>query len=100
MFWVKFILFAWKCYQFGQGENFVAWQKVNSVPNNEILDWSKLIAFADDKVNVNKKFKFVLGRLENNVGKGENAGYQHFLLFPQCFPKVSFSRLLELGIVW
>ena len=24
--------------------------------------------------------------LENNVGKGENAGNQHFLLFPQHFP--------------
>ena len=24
-------------------------------------------------------------RVENIVGKGENAGYQHFLLFPQCF---------------
>ena len=23
--------------------------------------------------------------LENIVGKGENAGYQHFLLVPQCF---------------
>ena len=23
--------------------------------------------------------------LENIVGKGENAGYQHFLLFTQCF---------------
>ena len=23
--------------------------------------------------------------LENNVGKGKNAGNQHFLLFPQCF---------------
>ena len=23
---------------------------------------------------------------ENIVGKGENAGNQHFLLFPQCFP--------------
>ena len=23
--------------------------------------------------------------LENFVGKGENAGNQHFLLFPQCF---------------
>ena len=22
---------------------------------------------------------------ENIVGKGENAGNQHFLLFPQCF---------------
>ena len=23
--------------------------------------------------------------VEKIVGKGENAGYQHFLLFPQCF---------------
>ena len=22
------------------------------------------------------------------MGKEENAGYQHFLLFPQCFPPV------------
>ena len=22
---------------------------------------------------------------ENIVGKGENAGHQHFLFFPQCF---------------
>ena len=29
--------------------------------------------------------KYVLRRVENIVGKGENAGYQHFLSFPQCF---------------
>ena len=39
-------------------------------------------AFADDKIDVNEKLKFVLLRVENIVGKGENAGYQHFLLFP------------------
>ena len=27
----------------------------------------------------------VFDRIENIVGKGENAGYQHFPLFPQCF---------------
>ena len=31
------------------------------------------------------KVKYSLGQIENIVGKGENAGYQHFLLFPQCF---------------
>ena len=41
-----------------------------------------------------------MGRVENIVGKGENAGYQHFLHFPQCFQKVSFSRLLKGGVVW
>ena len=48
---------------------------------------------------VTEKLKFVFGRVENIVGKGENAGYQHFLVFPQCFLKVSFSRSLKVGIV-
>ena len=52
--------------------------------NDKILDWSKLEAFADNKINVNQKLKFDMGRLEN-MGKGENTGYQDFLLFPQCF---------------
>ena len=30
---------------------------------------------------------------ENIVGKGENAGDQDFLLFPQCFQKRSFVGL-------
>ena len=38
-----------------------------------------------------KNFQSVLGRVENIVGKGENAGYQHFLLFPQCFQKAPFT---------
>ena len=42
-----------------------------------------------------------LKKVENIVGKGENAGYQHFLLFPQCFQKVSFSsKVLKVWIVW
>ena len=45
--------------------------------------------FPDDKSNLAQKLKFVLGRVENIVGKGDNAGYQHFLLFQQCFQKSS-----------
>ena len=41
-----------------------------------------------------------LGRLENIVGKGENAGYQHFLLFQQCFLKLSLLEVLKIVIVW
>ena len=41
---------------------------------------------------------FDLGRVENIVGKGENAGNQHFLLFPQCFQKTSLSGSLKVGI--
>ena len=42
----------------------------------------------------------LLDKLENTVGKGENAGYQHFLLFLQCFPKTFSSGSLKVGIVW
>ena len=33
--------------------------------------------------------KFVFDTIENIVGKGENAGHQHLLLFPQCFQKTN-----------
>ena len=55
---------------------------INSLPNDKIVDQSKLKAFADDKNKCNLKLKFVLRRVENSVGKGENAGYQHFILSP------------------
>ena len=73
---------------------------LDPLPDDKIVDRSKLKAFADDKMNVTQKLKFALGRVENIVGKGENAGYQHFLLFPQGFQKNSSSRSLKVGIVW
>ena len=42
---------------------------------------------------------FDFGMVESIVGKGENAGYQHFLLFPQCFEESSLSRSLKVMIV-
>ena len=47
-----------------------------------------------------KNWNLVLGRVENIVGKGENAGYQHFLLFQRSFQKASISGLLRVGTVW
>ena len=35
----------------------------------------------------------VIDCVENIVGKGENSGYQHFLLFPQCFEKASSKHV-------
>ena len=74
------------------------WHKL-TLSNDRILDLSKLKAFADDKCD-SKKPKFTFGRVENIVGKGENAGYQHYLLFPICFQKHTFSGLLQVEIVW
>ena len=67
---------------------------LNPLPN-KILDRSKLKAFADDKTNVNEKFKFCLGRVENNVGKEENTGYQYFLLFPTMLSKALYFRVVK-----
>ena len=61
-----------------------------------MIDWSK---WKDVKINVGKMAEIVFDRVENIAGKGENAGHQHFLLFPQCFPKASFSGLLKVGIM-
>ena len=73
---------------------------INSLPNIKILDWSKLKAFADNKMNVTDIFKVVLGRVKNILGKRENAGYQHFLLLPKCFQKSPFSGSSKVWIVW
>ena len=72
----------------------------NPFANNKLLEWFKLKAFADDKLNMAQKLKFVLGRIENIEGKGENDGYQHFLLLPQCFQKASSTGSLKVGIMW
>ena len=57
----------------------------NPLPNNKILDNSNLTAFADDKCNYTENVKYAYHRVENIVGKRENAGYQHFAIFPQSF---------------
>ena len=57
----------------------------NSLQIDKILDWSKLKAFADDIVDVNEMMISLFDGVQNTAGKGENVGYQHFLLFPQYF---------------
>ena len=35
---------------------------------------------------VTQNLELVFQRVQNFVKKGENDGYQHFFIFPQCFP--------------
>ena len=84
-------------------ENFGLYGKqltLDPLPNDKFFDMTKLKAFADDKLKLAKMKIFLSDRAENTVGKGENAGYQHFLLFPQCFPKSYSLGSLKVGIVW
>ena len=42
---------------------------INSFPQDKFLNWSKFIAFADDKINMTQKLKSDLGGIENILGK-------------------------------
>ena len=48
--------------------------------------------FAGNNLNAAKMMEFVFDGEENFVGKGENAGYQHFFLFQQCFQNPHFPH--------
>ena len=64
---------------------------ITSLPTDNFLNLSKLKAFGDDKRNVTEKLKFVCARVKIIVGKAENAGNQHFLVFPLCFLSLLFQ---------
>ena len=66
---------------------------LKTLPNDKIWDQSNLKAFADDILNGVQSMICVTYWLENIVGKGENADYQHFLPFFQ----IVFKRLLLQG---
>ena len=68
--------------------------RFKAFPHSVIVDLFKLKAFADSRVNVTQSLK----RIENIVEKGENAGCQHFLHFPQCFQTTSFSGSFKVRI--
>ena len=59
-------------------------------PLPDIKISAKLKGFAADKLIASQNIRFIFHLLENIVGKGENAGYQHFLYSPPP-PNVFFS---------
>ena len=63
------------------------------------LDWSKLRAFADDKVNVTSELKFVIGMVENIVGKGKMLVTSIFSFSHNAFKSCPLGSL-KVGIVW
>ena len=72
-----------------QDDKILVLSELNSSPNNKIVNWSKLKAAADNKLNVITMTISLFDWVENTVGEGENAGYQRFLLFLQCFSNPS-----------
>ena len=44
--------------------------------------------------------QFLFERVENILGNGENAGNQHFLLYPKCFQKALSSEASKVLTEW
>ena len=64
----------------------------NPLPDDKILDWSKLKQSADYNFEFDVNRRKFSKPVENTVGKGEVARYEQFLLFPQCFQKACFPE--------
>ena len=73
---------------------------MNPLPDNKILDRSKLKKSTDDNLKFHENSSKSSKRRENTVGKGEIACYEQFLLFPQCFQKDCFPGASKGVIVW
>ena len=66
----------------------------NPLPDDKILDRSKLKQFADDNFKFYENSRKFSKMVENTEGKGEIARYEQFLLFPQCFQKDCFPGVI------
>ena len=73
---------------------------INPLPDNKLLDWSKLKQIADDILNCIQNENEVLYRVENIMRKGEIACEKQFLLYSQCFPQLYIFSVSRCRIVW
>ena len=82
-------------------------QGFNPLFDDKILGLSKKRAFADDKLNVTQHIKVVFHRIENIVGKEENAGYKSSIylgilgqaftpIFPHFFLKLKSRTTFQI----
>ena len=71
--------------------------RVNPLPDNKSLASSKLKAFSGENFKFAYMVQFFFDRVEKNVGKGGNAGCQHFLSFQHSFQKASYASFLTLS---
>ena len=68
----QFLLFPLcfqKAYFPGASKGVIVWEWVNSLPNENFLDLSKLKAFADTNTNVTGKLKICLWKSRKHCGK-------------------------------
>ena len=64
---------------------------LNSLPDDKILDWSKLKQIADDILNLTK-WQQVIQKGRKHYGKGRNCSLRAISLFPTVFSEGLFPR--------
>ena len=67
-------------------------ENFNPLPDDKILDRSKLKQSADDNFEYDENSIKFSKQVENTVGKGEIARYEQFSPFPTVFSKGLFPR--------
>ena len=68
---------------------------MNSLPNDKILDWSKLKAFADEKNNCDRKIEISFGKRKKHCGKRRKCWLPAFYPFPTMFSKGFLYRVIK-----
>ena len=72
---------------------------LNPLPDDKILEWSKLKQIADDILKCISNEKYEPYRVQKILRKGESACYKQLLLFSQCFPQLYIFSASKCGIV-
>ena len=67
---------------------------LNSLPNNNILNWFKFKAQPRNKCGMIDENCIIKCRLKSIERKGGHPSYQHFLLFQKLFPKGCFIGVI------
>ena len=83
-FSVTFILSSANSLNLDQSK-ILSFGKELTLPNIEIVDQSKLKAFADNKIDPTQKWNLFWKEKKTMWEKQKKAGFQHFLLFTRCF---------------
>ena len=70
--------------------------RFNSLPNDKILETSKLKAFADDKINVTQKLNFLFGKSRKHCEKRRKCWLPAFSPLPTMFSKACLLRVVKI----
>ena len=72
----------------------VKFRKVST--GNNLTHLTKVLKICRKHVKYDSNSKTIFEKIENILGKGENAKNQHFLIFPKCFLWPFSTRWLKM----